>query len=215
MSESNCAGADGEALVRRRRRRRPSRTSNGPACSRSPGRLGGDLVAPRDPHLAGRDVDAGAPRGPRRGERLVAAHDAAGAQLAQRRPVRAHVEPADQRVGHAASARTTAPASSGAAGRRREAANAPRLVARDVHGRRRPVAQRVRVAPQMGRGCAGARGRAGAASGHVRRQSRRSGGRSRRYVRPIRLTSSTIEVSWVLCPTPAASPPCFARTGRV
>ena len=66
-------------------------------------RLGRQLVALGDPHLAAGDAHAGAHVAPRPRERHAPALDAVGPQFTQRHAARAHEEPADQRLLHAAS----------------------------------------------------------------------------------------------------------------
>ena len=100
MSESNCAwpAEKPSGSSARVKHGAPSRTSSGPACSRSPRGCGGELVALRDPHPPAVDVHARAQLAPRRGERHVAARHPARAQLAERDATGAHEEAADERL---------------------------------------------------------------------------------------------------------------------
>ena len=63
-------------------------------------RLGRQLVALGDPHLAAGDAHAGAQVAPRPRERHAPALDAVGSHLTQRHAARAHEEAADQRLLH-------------------------------------------------------------------------------------------------------------------
>ena len=100
MSESNWASPalKPSRSSSRRNTGAPPRTSNGPACSRSPRGASGNssrgamTVTPPCTCTHARTAV------PRRGERDVAAGHAARADLAQRHAVRAHEEAADERL---------------------------------------------------------------------------------------------------------------------
>ena len=100
MSESNCAwpAEKPSGSSARSKHGAPSRTSSGPACSRSPRGWAGSSSRWPIAHAPAVDAHARAHVVPRAGERHVAASDPVRAQLTQRHAAGADEEAAHQRV---------------------------------------------------------------------------------------------------------------------
>ena len=167
MSESNWRGAGREALgVAARPARRRARAAGRPAAGRRRGSRGSSsrrAIAT----LVAVDVQAGAHVVQGRGERDVAPRDAAGAQLAERRQVRALVEAADERLVEAVARGRSASSGVGRAEPDDAQLGAAQVVARDVERRARAVGQAQPLAAQVARrGCGREQRRQAGQSGH-------------------------------------------------